>query len=62
LSLNLKENIANQLQLTRQINDLEDRLVDRRQFLVNQYSQVDAMLRQYPLILAQITGQLGSLK
>ncbi len=62
LSLNLKENSANQQALTRQINDLEDRLVDRRQFLVNQYSRVDAMLRQYPLILAQITGQLGSLK
>jgi flagellar hook-associated protein 2 len=62
LSLNLKENSANQQALTRQINELEDRLVDRRQFLVNQYSRVDAMLRQYPLILAQITGQLGSLK
>jgi len=62
LSLNLAENVANQQNLARQINSLEDRLVDRRQFLINQYSQVDAMLRQYPLILAQITGQLGSLK
>jgi flagellar hook-associated protein 2 len=62
LSLNLSENNANQQALTRQINDFEDRLANRRQFLINQYSQVDAMLRQYPLILAQITGQLASIK
>ncbi len=62
LSLNLNENSANQQALTRQINDFEDRLANRRQFLINQYSQVDAMLRQYPLILAQITGQLASIK
>jgi flagellar hook-associated protein 2 len=62
LSLNLSENSANQQALTRQINDFEDRLANRRQFLINQYSQVDAMLRQYPLILAQITGQLASIK
>jgi len=62
LSLNLNENNANQQALTRQINDFEDRLANRRQFLINQYSQVDAMLRQYPLILAQITGQLASIK
>jgi flagellar capping protein FliD len=62
LSLNLSENNANQQALTRQINDFEDRLTNRRQFLINQYSQVDAMLRQYPLILAQITGQLASIK
>ena len=62
LSLNLNENNANQQALTRQINDFEDRLANRRQFLINQYSQVDAMLRQYPIILAQITGQLASIK
>ena len=62
LSLNLSENSANQQALSRQINDFEDRLANRRQFLINQYSQVDAMLRQYPLILAQITGQLASIK
>jgi flagellar hook-associated protein 2 len=60
LSLNLNENTANQKALTNQINQLEDRLVDRRTFLTNQYSQVDAMLRQYPLILQQITSQLGT--
>ena len=60
LSANLNENAANQRELTDRINDFEARLADRRQFLTNQYSQVDAMLRQYPLILQQITSQLGT--
>jgi len=29
--------------------------------LINQYSQVDAMLQQFPLIKSQITGQFASL-
>ena len=61
LSLNLSENSAGQKQLTRQINDLEDRLVNRRTFLISQYSQVDAMLRQYPVLIQQIQTQLGTL-
>jgi flagellar hook-associated protein 2 len=60
LSLNLAENTSNQKVLTNQISDFEDRLVFRRQFLINQYSQVDAMLRQYPLLIQQITSQLGT--
>jgi flagellar hook-associated protein 2 len=60
LSLNLKENSSNQQILKNQVQDFEDRLVFRRQFLTNQYSQVDAMLRQYPLLLEQITSQLGT--
>lgn len=61
LSLNLNENTSNQKVLTKQINDFEDRLTFRRKFLIDQYSRVDAMLRQYPLFLAQITSQLGVL-
>jgi flagellar hook-associated protein 2 len=60
LAINLNENTSNQKVLTDQINDFEDRLVFRRQFLINQYSQVDAMLRQYPLLIQQITSQLGT--
>lgn len=60
LSLNLTENSSNQKILANQISDFEDRLVFRRQFLINQYSQVDTMLRQYPLLLEQITSQLGT--
>jgi flagellar hook-associated protein 2 len=61
LTLNIKENSSNQQMLTRQINDFEDRLTARRQQLINQYSAIDTMLRQYPVLMQQITGQLGSL-
>jgi flagellar hook-associated protein 2 len=60
LTLNLNENTSNLKILTDQVSDFEDRLVFRRQFLINQYSQVDAMLRQYPLLIQQITSQLGT--
>jgi len=60
LSANINENTANQRDLTDRINDFEARLADRRQFLITQYSQVDAMLRQYPLLIQQINSQLGT--
>ena len=61
IALNLNENSANTRAITDRIADFEDRLVQRRQFLINQYSAVDAMLRQYPLLLQQITSQIGTL-
>jgi negative regulator of sigma E activity len=33
----------------------------RQQQLINEYSRIDVMLRQYPLLLAQITQQLDVL-
>lgn len=62
LSANINENTQNQRDLTDRIADFEVRLDDRRTFLTNQYSQIDAMLRSYPLLLQQITGQLGTSK
>jgi flagellar hook-associated protein 2 len=61
IALNLNENSAVQKMLTGQINDLEDRLVNIRQLLTTQYSNVDTMLRQYPVIVQQIQSQLGIL-
>lgn len=61
LSLNLNENSASQKAIADQIDDFEDRLALRRQALTRQYSEVDTLLRQFPLLMAQITGQLGSL-
>jgi flagellar hook-associated protein 2 len=60
LAANIEENTSNQRDLTDRINDFEARLVDRRQFLINVYSQVDTMLRQYPLMVQQINSQLGN--
>jgi len=61
LNLNLKENSSNQRALGDQIAELEDRLVLRKQQLVDQYSRIDIMLRQLPLLQSQISGQLAGL-
>ena len=61
IGLNISEIQNTQARLTRQINDFEDRLSIQQQQLIAKYSQVDAQLRQLPLILNQITSQLGSL-
>jgi len=61
IGLNLTEIQNTQAGLTKQINDLEDRLFDQQQQLTDKYSQVDAELRQLPLTLNQISAQLASL-
>jgi flagellar hook-associated protein 2 len=61
LNVDLTQNTSLQKSLTSQIADFEDRLAVRQQQLITQYSQVDTLLRQFPLLMAQINGQLGSL-
>jgi flagellar hook-associated protein 2 len=61
LALNLSQNANTLAMLTNEINDFEDRLSLREQQLINQYSRIDVMLRQYPLLVAQIQAQLGAL-
>lgn len=61
VSLDLSQIAATQTLLTNQIRDFEDRLAVRQKFLINQYSQVDAMLRQFPLIMQQLNSQLATL-
>jgi flagellar hook-associated protein 2 len=62
MALNLNENTSNQKMLSQMINDFEDRLTLRRQLLTTQYSQVDAMLRAYPLMIQQIQAQINSIQ
>ena len=45
-----------------QIEQFEVRIAMRRQVLTDQYTRIDTMLRQLPLLQAQLTAQLGSLK
>jgi flagellar hook-associated protein 2 len=45
-----------------QINALEDRLALKQTLLINQYSQVNAALQQFPLLIQQITGLLSAVK
>jgi len=61
IATGLDENSAVQRMLTDSITQFEDRMAVRRRQLITEYSRIDTMLRQYPLILAQITGQLSGL-
>jgi flagellar hook-associated protein 2 len=47
--------------LTAQINDFEVRMTAVQQQLTTQYSNLDALLQQYPMQIQQVTAQLGSL-
>jgi flagellar hook-associated protein 2 len=40
------------------VDDFETQLAIRQEHLIRQYSQVDATLRQLPLLLSQISGQI----
>jgi flagellar hook-associated protein 2 len=51
-----------QAMLSSTITDFEDRLAARREQLIKQYSNIDAMLRQYPVRLQAITAQLATLQ
>ncbi len=47
--------------LTNQIDDFETRMATVQQQLTTQYSSLDALLQQYPMLIQQVTAQLGSL-
>ena len=47
--------------LQKSIDNFESRMVSMQQNLLAQYSKIDAMLQQMPLIISQINSQLGSL-
>jgi flagellar hook-associated protein 2 len=59
ISLDLQQISNTQDLLSQQISDLEDRLALEQVQLTAQYSKVDAALRQYPLIMSQITSELS---
>jgi flagellar capping protein FliD len=61
LALNLTQNASTLTMLSKQIAAFEDRMTLRQQQLINEYSRIDVMLRQYPLLLAQVTQQLDVL-
>lgn len=61
IQMDLKQIAQAQNTLTDQINALEDRLAIKETLLIKQYSQVNAALQQFPLLMEQITGQLSIL-
>lgn len=62
LSQNLTQISSQQKVLSDTISDFEDRLAEREKLLIVQYSQIDTMLRQYPVTLQSIEAQLNSLQ
>ena len=61
INLDLTGNRNTQQFINNSISDFQVRLDARRAQLVTQYSQVDATLRAFPLLQAQITGALNSI-
>lgn len=61
LNIDSAENKAQQQALTTQLNDLHDRLVAQQKQLTTLYAQVNATLEAYPVLLQEVTAQLGIL-
>jgi flagellar capping protein FliD len=59
--LDLNQFALTQKLLANQIDALEDRLAAKEKLLISQYSQVNAALQQFPMIMAQISSQLSFL-
>jgi flagellar hook-associated protein 2 len=61
LVVDLKGNTRTQNSIARQIEDFEVSIAVKREQLLNEYSRIDAMLRQLPLTQNQVTSALESL-
>jgi flagellar hook-associated protein 2 len=62
INTDLAQIAKQQKTLTDQINQLEDQLAVKQTRLINQYSQINAALQEFPLLMQEITGQLDALK
>jgi flagellar hook-associated protein 2 len=61
LNLDLAENATQQQDLSNSISNFEVQLTSEQTQLTAQFSQVDASLQAYPLLLQEITATLGTL-
>jgi flagellar hook-associated protein 2 len=61
LNVALKQNQAEQQDLTNTINDFQDRLTAQKTQLTNTYNSVNSSLQSYPLLLQLVTETLGSM-
>ena len=59
LGADLTQNQQQQQNLTSSINDFQDRLLSEQSQLTTQFSQVNALLEQFPFLLQSISLQLG---
>jgi|SRR5579863_6865825 len=61
LNLDIAENSSQQSALANQISNLQDQLTSQQAALTTQYAQVNATLEAYPLLLQEITAELGAI-
>lgn len=61
LNLDLAQNQSQQQDLTNSINNFQDQLTAEQQQLTDQFSQANATLQSYPLLLQQVTEALATL-
>jgi flagellar hook-associated protein 2 len=59
IGADLTQNQQQQQNLTKSINDFQDRLLSEQDQLTTQFSQVNALLEQFPFLLQSISLQLG---
>jgi len=61
LNLDLAQNTTEQSAVSDTISNFQDQLATQKQQLIQEYSQVNATLEEYPYLLAEITAQLGNI-
>ncbi len=61
LNVDIAGNTAQQKALTKQITNLQDRLLAQQKALTLQYAQVNATLEAYPSLLLTVTAEIGAL-
>jgi flagellar hook-associated protein 2 len=61
LNIDLSQNQAEQTDLTNQINAFQQQLATQKQQLIQEYSQLNASLEEYPYLLQEVTSELGTM-
>lgn len=60
LNLDLAENKTEQNNLSNQVSDFQQHLATQKQFLEQEFSQVNATLEEYPFLLQEVLSELGA--
>jgi flagellar hook-associated protein 2 len=61
LNLDLAQNNTQQSDLSTEISNFQDQMATQKQQLIQEFSQVNATLEEYPYLLAEVTASLGNI-
>lgn len=61
LNLDLAQNNTEQTDLSTEISNFQAQMATQKQQLIDEYSQVNAQLEEYPYLLAEVTATLGNI-